>query len=227
MPNAPVASGAGAGARARNGRSYATALDASDGVRPARGRQAGPWESGRPVLRWTPQIASGRPVVRSPRILHSQVRSDGAMIAIDAALQGRSEMRTVVLGATVALATSLAGVSGASATPITAAAIDEAAGAVSLMTKTITASSKQFKHHHHHHTSQPPTTAPTDGPKPRWVWPWGWTNEPSLYGQPWGWQSPGGQPWGWQSTGGQPWGWQSPGWQPPGGQPPAAGQKAY
>ena len=160
----------------------------------------------------TPQIASGRPVVRSPRLLHRQVRSDGAMIAIDAALQGRSEMRTVVLGATVALAMSLAGVSGASATPITAAAIDEAVGAVSLMTKTITASSKQFKHHHHH-TSQHPTTAPTGGQPAggqHWVWPWGWIPE-----------SPG-----WQSPGWQPGGWQSPGWQPSGGPPPVAGQRA-
>ena len=157
-------------------------------------------------LPWTPQIASGRSVVRSPRILHSQVRSDGAMIAIDAALRGRSEMRTVVLGATVALAMSLAGVSGASATPITAAAIDEAAGAVSLMTKT----ADEAQRRHHHRTSQHPTTAPTGAQ--RWVWPWGWQPAESP-----GWQSPG-----WQSPGWQPWGWQSPG-----GQPPAAGQKAY
>ena len=76
-------------------------------------------------------------------------------------------MRTVVFGTIVALATGLAGVSGASAAPITAAAIDEAAGAVSLMTKTITASSKQFKHYHHHHHSATATASSQGGGKPQ------------------------------------------------------------
>ena len=60
-------------------------------------------------------------------------------------------MRMVVLGVVVALGAGLTGVLSASATPMMATAIDEAAGAVSLMTKTISASSKQFGHYKHHH----------------------------------------------------------------------------
>ena len=78
--------------------------------------------------------------------------------------KGEGEMRTVALGVMV-LAMGLTGVSAASATPIKAAAIDEAAVAVSLMTKTRTASSAQFRghaqgHHHHHHTA---ATTPIGG----------------------------------------------------------------
>jgi hypothetical protein len=94
-------------------------------------------------------------------------------------------MRMIVLGAVIALGAGLTGVSSASATPMTSAAIDEAAGAVSLTTKTFAASCKTVpgncshrRHHHHHHytatTTSPgqargkgqPTTTPTQGGSP-------------------------------------------------------------
>jgi hypothetical protein len=72
-------------------------------------------------------------------------------------------MRMIVLGAIVALGTGLTGVLGASATSMTAAAIDEAAGTVSLITKTISCKNvpgecSHRRRHHHHYTATAPST---------------------------------------------------------------------
>jgi hypothetical protein len=71
--------------------------------------------------------------------------------------EGRNDMRTIVLGAMAVLTIGLTGMLGASgsATPIKAAPIDEAAGAVSLMTKAYSCKTIGGCHHRyrHHHTA--------------------------------------------------------------------------
>jgi hypothetical protein len=68
------------------------------------------------------------------------------------------DMRTIVLGAIAALAMGVAGVSSVSAAPIKASPIDEAAGAVSLMTKAYHPMSRTTvgTHRHHRHRGTSP-----------------------------------------------------------------------